>query len=228
MNHKFDKIIVISYVANWEKQKRISKLLKNLNIDFEFVYGIDAYNISNMKAIQFDDPANCIYNDLENGKYNDYYVHGISCCIAHLTAIELAYSQNCKNVLILEDDIFFNNDLNIVDTYLNNYPVDADVIQYGYINHSREHKNHNNRYNELYNKNDYLCNGTQCYAICNRKTMKIYLDHIKKHFMAIDQIHWIDNFVNLYNLNVYCAIEPICIDLNHIENISNLDKYKEI
>lgn len=225
MNHKFDKVIVISYVCNYSKQKRISKLLKKLKIDFEFVYGIDAYNISNIKAIDFDDPVNCWHNDLENGKYDAYYVHGISCCIAHLTAIELAYSQKCKNVLILEDDIFFNNDLNIVETYLTNYPEDSDVIQYGYINHSHEHENHNNKYNELYNKNDYLCNGTQCYAICNRKTMKIYLKHIKKHFMAYDQIHWIDNFVNLYKLNVYCAIQPICIDKKHVENIENIDNY---
>ena len=45
MNISFDKIYVISYVRNVQKQQKIKEYLNNIwNIDFEFIYGLMQMN----------------------------------------------------------------------------------------------------------------------------------------------------------------------------------------
>lgn len=80
-NKIFDKVYVISFVKNTNKQKQIQKFLKKLKIKFEFIYGIDSVqlqHIFNINNIHF-------MNDNTN-EYN-YNLSHISCNIAIIICI---------------------------------------------------------------------------------------------------------------------------------------------
>lgn len=209
----FDKVYIISFVFNSEKRKKISEYLINqLNIiNFEFIYGIDP-TISNIKDINIYD-SNMMY---EPYKFKDgysrndgYYMHDISCNLAHLTIYQLALSEGYEKILIIEDDALFVISNNIILEYFNNIPQDANIIYYGYIFMHGETQKYNNLYNKIIDDSHVLMAGMQCYAICNKETLKKLIEYQKQVFHPSDQ--YINDIIN----NCYISINSICIDPIH-------------
>ena len=50
---------------------------------------------------------------------------------SHLQIIKKCREENVKNVLILEDDVYFTNEILKLDEYINNVPSDWDFIYFG-------------------------------------------------------------------------------------------------
>lgn len=210
----FDKVYCISYCRNIEKQKNMRKVMKYLGIDFEFIYGADYSNmeIFKHKDFYFEGGAS---DDIDRNERFDYYTHFIGASYDHYTAIINAYESGANSVLIMEDDCKFYNDKQYINYYLNNYPKDADMIKYGCFSlfHIKENENINehNKY--------YLCNrdltidfmGCQMYGICNRETMKGYIDLQKNHFAGCDAMH-----LRLYDVKkdfkCYGLFYPLAVD----------------
>lgn len=49
METQFEKIYVLSLITNKDRQKFIKYQFNKLGIDFEFIYGVDYYNFSNIQ-----------------------------------------------------------------------------------------------------------------------------------------------------------------------------------
>lgn len=218
-NFIFDKVYIISYIKNIEKQNRITSILNNvLNINnFEFIYGIDMH-ISDIYKTTIWDTQHDKSFIIENNSSESYASHAISCGIAHFTAIQHAYYHNFNNCLIIEDDVLLYKNLDYVYKVLSYYPNNADIIQYGYIMWD---KDYNIKYDEFYNFGNWYA-GAQCYGICNNNTLyKIINNYLNKFYEA-------DNY-NLYNdMIIYNTNIPIFIDPSHQNNITdyiNLNNY---
>ena len=123
MNTIFDKIYVISFVKNNERREKIKKQFDILNIsNYEFIYGIDMYS---MKEFLYDHSKHNIYNNSI-----EYNIHGISCGLAHFTALQHAQVNEYNKILICEDDIQFINDLEYIEQMFNQYPKNVDIIKF--------------------------------------------------------------------------------------------------
>jgi hypothetical protein len=212
MKTVFDKIYVLSLITNRDRQEFIKHQMKELNIDYEFIYTID------YKKIKYDNLGNEI-------KYPVFFpdfdflddIAAYGCALAHYQAIFQAYEFGYNNVLVLEDDICFIKDKTIIENYLNNVPKDADFITYAprlidydeYIRYNTEYSNQND-FGYVLIPNDYtsLC-GAMMYGIMNRNIMKMYIDNQEKQLNSGDHIEGI--FENP-SIKRYASKEAICID----------------
>jgi GR25 family glycosyltransferase involved in LPS biosynthesis len=210
---KFDKVFVISYINNFEKRKIISKKLHDLGIKFEFIYGSNLYDIPQFRTVK----QLCTE---EQG--SDYNMHNISGSLAHLNAIEYAYNAGHNNVLIIEDDVLLYNNKDYILNCLNNYPKDADLIQYGWINFSC-FKSDKPFTLTTYTANDgwtldHYSPGAQMYALCNRETMKDYIESQHQHYSSADNIYIFKyDYENKYKK--YRVFPQLAIDYEHEREI---------
>lgn len=210
---KFDKVYVISYVHNIDKRKTISDKLQNLDItNFEFIYGYDFHNLGNFNDIRYKG------TDKPN---TSYYIHGVSCGLAHLTAVQLGYDSGANSILIIEDDVLFYKDKNFIIDCLSNYPEDADLIQFGYIDWNKQ------TFNNVFNKSFYR-SGTQMYALCNRNIMKRYIESQYNIFCSADNID-IFKYENNYDIksNIYIVYPQLAIDPLHNKHILTSEIYEQ-
>ena len=221
MNKFFDKIYVISLVSNKERQEFIKYQMNELGLEFEFIYGIDFDNLS------FDKNQNNIeYPDLCKEQFNLNNNRMYSCTIAHYQAVLQAYEFGYNNILIIEDDICFIKDKNLIEYYLNNIPKDADFITYAprfidldeiksFINIIENNKN--NKYIEIPN-DYYTLNGGMMIGIMNRKTMELYLNSQRSMFNTSD---WVNGIFRNSQIKRYTIYECICLDQYHIVKYNN-------
>lgn len=188
MNIPFDKIYVISYVCNIQKQQRIKEYLNNIwKVDFEFIYGIDTnslINIINYKNIDFID------RDKNEFVYD---IGHISCGIAHYTAIQHAYKHTYNSCLIIEDDTIFTDDLDYIEYCFNNMPKNADSCRFALTGNNYPLLNESN---DFWVKDTFYV-GAQCYSINNKDTMYQYINEMNIKFREAD-----DNYL-LHDKNVY-------------------------
>ena len=212
MKTVFDKIYVISLITNKDRQEFIKFQMKNLDIDYEFIYTI------NYKKIKYDNFGNEIKYPIffpEYAHLDDISTYG--CALAHYQAILQAYEFGYNNVLVLEDDICFLKNKKLIKKYLNNIPNDAEFITYTprfidyneFIRYNNENNNQNN-FGYVLIPNDYntLCGGMM-YGIMNRNIMKMYIDNQEQRLNVGDHIKGI--FENSI-IKRYASNEAIAID----------------
>lgn len=200
----FDKVYVISYVKNIEKQIKIKSVLNKLNIsNFEYIYGIDMHISNICETLIYDerDGKTFIIND---NIPESYCSHAISCGIAHLTALQHAYYSGLENCLIIEDDVLLYKNLEYVNNVLYNYPKNADVVQFGYILWENEF---NKKYDDYFNIGMWHA-GAQAYAICNRNALKKIIDKYLQIFYEADNYNLFSNLI-IYNTNIPIFLDPM-------------------
>ena len=223
MKTKFEKIYVVSVPSYKNRYNFVKQQLDDLGIDFEFVWGTDLGNINTdslgNKIIYpqlFEVQTNCTGKDF-------------SCTINHYNAVLQAYEFGYKNVLIMEDDICFIKDKNLIQQMLTEIPDDADFITYDprfcYQQDFESFEYNLKNCNSLYLKNepyDYkFMFGGILYAIMNRKTMKLYLDNQRKQLVMSDHVKGLFQKVSV---NKYIGAKCICTDQLNIQakfNIKN-------
>ena len=213
MKTQFEKIYVLSLITNHSRQEFIKHQMDDLGLEFEFIYGTAFYELTN-------DSDNHIINWPNVWPWKNLQASGRSfgCTISHYNAVSQAYYLGYNNVLILEDDICFLKDKNIVEYYLNNVPNDCDFITYDlrFIDNNDLHNfcdnndYHINKYLHIKNNIVTLCGG-MCYGLMNRDIMKLYLDNQNKQLFISDRvkdIFWTDDNSKIKR---YCATQ--CIGL---------------
>ena len=229
MKTKFEKIYVISLIYNKERQLFIKKQLNELGLEFEFVYGIDYFNI---KTDRFGNVIN--YPDLTLSTNGDEVVDHLDndkmygCGMSHYRAVLQAYELGYNNILIIEDDICFIKDINMINNYLNNIPNDADYVTYSsrfmepkeyqlFLKYQKIFYSDDPKFIKISNKYSTLC-GTMMYGLMNRKTMKLYLDNQHKRFCVPD---WINGIYKNPKIKRYTTLHAICLDQYHVLKYNN-------
>lgn len=214
MKIPFDKIYVISYIKNINKQHEIKTYLNKIwNVDFDFIYGIDVIgleNIFNLNKIHF-------YGN--NPNLQDYDKGHISCGIAHYTAIEHAYVNNYNSCLIIEDDTCFIDDLKYIEYCFNHTPKDADSCRFALTNRNIDIID---KYNDFWILNESFI-GAQCYSINNRLMMKQYIQCMNDFFREADDYTFFEN-KKVYQLKRLIGYDPYSIlnfyKINDLQNIT--------
>lgn len=151
----------------------------------------------------------------------DRYPSVFNCALEHYTIIKQAYLRGFENIMIMEDDLYFFNKINLENIF-NNLPKDADIIKYysivwdEAINMEEEYnqilnnfydffiKKLKNNVNETFFKvNNIETHFAGCYSL-NRKGMKYIINQHEKNGLQISDItlQCNNNMVNIYTLNI--------------------------
>lgn len=136
------------------------------------------------------------------------------CAYNHYSIIKQAYLRGVNSILILEDDIKFNDDNVIIKDIIDNMPNDYDVLKlyntnnYNWGNKSIDCKNY---FIKLDKTNFYnYSQSTLCYAL-SKKGMEVVINEYERSFMASDLI--LDNIrsndtINFYTLKINNFVKP--------------------
>lgn len=216
MKIPFSKVYVLSIPSFKSRYEFILKQLKDLEIPFNFNWGIDLGNINNDSlGYRIHYPQLFEYEQLCTGK-------DFSCSLNHYSAILKAYEFGYNSILIIEDDVCFIKNKKRIELFFNNIPQDADFVTFD-PRFSRQ--NDINQFNldisnnkELYIKDNGQYNfmfGGMMYAIMNRETMKLYLENQRKRFYMCDHVQGL--FMNV-KVNKYISSKCICTDQLNIQN----------
>ena len=211
MTTEFDQIYVITFVKNANRRKFMINQFDMLNIsNYNFIYGID---INSLQDLLFNSEKHAYY-----GNNLSYNIHGLSCGIAHLTALQHAQSHKYNKILICEDDIKFINDINYIKYLFNNHPKDADIIRFNTtLFNNINNIDKNLIVDNLYYDGIFFGNpaGATCYGIYNTETINNMIDsYIHKSIIA----DWLDKFDSY---KIYSTIKMPCIETTH----QKIDKY---
>jgi GR25 family glycosyltransferase involved in LPS biosynthesis len=194
-----------------DRLESVTKECENLNIKFERFPGI---NINNLSKNILDK-----YIPKEIQKYGPNGM--IGCGLSHLFVWKDAINKNYKNILVLEDDVFFTDDFN--EYFLNvikEVPEDYDILYLGYkdkiCNPPKDCS-----FNYVYKP--YFPLNLHAYIVSN-KGLKKLVNLINKIDYHID---WLINR-NIDKLNIYASKKKIVNQKYKNSNNSNLKKFPKI
>ena len=225
MKTQFEKIYVLSLITNHKRRKFIIDQFKYLDIQFEFIYGTDFYNLkydANNKQIK--------YPDVHINETHDFFRQSgdYGCTLSHYNGILFAYELGYNNILIIEDDICFIKDKNLIYKCINNIPDDADyvtwdprfIIYNDYV-YYKQFINNKNIYTNITNKlGNIPMIGGMMYGIMNRKSMEIYLNN-QRNSMKMSDLIGEFNVGNKY-IKKYVCNKCICAEqFNLLCNFKN-------
>lgn len=115
----------------------------------------------------------------------DIIMNKVACSLSHYYAVKTALDNNFKNILILEDDIIFDENLNL---NLNDIPDNCDILYLGgWIKHTKKDPN-------------YLQNKTQQYIKINNEFIKVW-GGFSYYLPTVESIY------NIYSLHQRCFID---------------------
>jgi glycosyl transferase family 25 len=204
-----------------DRLNKMTKECNKFNIKFQRFSGIDANNLSIKEKNKY--VTNFCQKYCTNGM--------IGCGLSHFKIYEDVIKNNYNNVLILEDDVYFDDNFhNILNDSLKELPKDYDILYVGSFGLSSKEINYDHNYllKLLSNKkkqnnsfNTIFCPefplGTHGYIVSNQGCKKI-LKNIKKINYHID---WQINLTNK-NLNIYATNEKIVYQHWEESNNSNM------
>ena len=232
MTSKFDKIYVLSLITNKDRQEFIKEQFSKLNLDFEFIYGIDFLNIrydALHTLIFYPEMFDSSWQSLNNDKMYDGRCKNFSCTLSHYMAVLYAYNLGYNNVLILEDDIALIKDSKLIEYYLNNIPEDADFVTWDprfltpleqkVIIKNLKNLDENDYWYHLDNNIKWLCGGMM-YGLMNRKSMELYLNNQRTSMHMSDHVY---GFFRYPTVKRYIAAKCICTDQYNLEKDFNYD-----
>lgn len=222
MKLPFDKIYCLHLVEAKERYVSILEECEKINLENK----IDFWYTTKKPINAFI--GNNIYT-LHDKYYNKYinqnkYTYGacFDCAYNHYSIIKQAYIRGLNTILIIEDDILFNDNVDLLNTIINNIPEDYDVLKL----YNTVYNKHNEitSYNDCFELIDehnykYYYHSTLCYAL-NRKGMEALINEYETNLVAADVA--LNNIrlnedINFYTLkaNLFCSPK------NFISNIVN-------
>jgi GR25 family glycosyltransferase involved in LPS biosynthesis len=205
-NLKFDTIIIISLKKSIERRKNAISESKKIGI------------------------SNIIILDAVDGIKENIDPH-IACTLSHIKAWNYVKSNNIKNYIIVEDDVFFLSK-NKWDLITKNLLLDPnwDIILFGYFGLCEYNKNYSltekilyklpyvgkelyrNKNNQKINKNIFIPEsplGLHCYTINNKSINKI-LNLFQNPFNLPDvMLNMYSNKINIYAVHPCLAYQNI-------------------
>lgn len=190
----FDKTIVINLDERQDRYDNFKKEISKFNIN-----NIERFSAIDGKKINNSNNFNLLPGEIG-------IIH------SHLEIIKLAIKEKLKNILILEDDVYFTDELFKLDEYMSLVPKDWDFIYFG----------GNHLYGqppELVNNKIIKLNYTvalQCIAINN--TMFEIIESILSNFKKQVDTH----YAELHNrFNSYCFYPSIAKQTPGFSDIQN-------
>lgn len=133
-----------------------------------------------------------LHTPFYNGIYkcNENVYSGVfNCSLEHYTIVKQSYLRGYNSILIIEDDIFFNEDINYIEDIFNNLPEDYDVIKfysmYVFNNYYIDQQNKISHVNKHFTNNIFGICSTKMYAL-SRNGMKMLIEKYDEAFNPSD------------------------------------------
>lgn len=231
MKLPFDKIYCLHLVESDERKKGVLNEIKKIQLENEVNFWYTTKK-----------PINTIIGESISGLHTEFYdkvrklvnpdIYGavFDCAYNHYSIIKQAYLRGFNNILIIEDDIHFNDDITLLNNIIENIPQDYDVLKLfndlnphilGVKRKGVELSNTDNKYFDLLNANDEYSKiyrgSTLCYGLSRigmSALITIYETEFMPSDMSLDVSYRLDNLgpdINFYTIkeNLFC--NP-CID----------------
>jgi glycosyl transferase family 25 len=154
----------------------------------------------------------------------------IGCALSHIEIYKRMIHDNIEHALILEDDVYFDQDLINIQKLIHKFPLNWDLILLGHHSaHSRikeslvslwYHKRLNNNYKLVrFAEKTY---GTYGYIISKSGATKL-LKELSMIVKPIDHYTGSDKLINLY------GVSPACVHINDLfTNSSNITASRQV
>jgi GR25 family glycosyltransferase involved in LPS biosynthesis len=122
MEKYVDNVYLINMDKDIERLKKVTKECKKFNINFERLSGVDPLKLSKKELDKY--VTKTCQNICPNGL--------VGCGISHMKIYEDALKNNYKNILVLEDDVYFDDELyEELDKAMSELPKDYDILYLG-------------------------------------------------------------------------------------------------
>ena len=122
MEKYVDNVYLINMDKDTERLEKVTKECKKFNINFERFCGVDPLKLSKKELNKY--VTQTCQNICPNGI--------IGCGISHMKIYEDAIKNNYKNILVLEDDVYFRDELyKELDEVMSELPEDYDILYLG-------------------------------------------------------------------------------------------------
>lgn len=215
INEYFDKVICINLAKRTDRWEEMQEQFKKHNLT---VMRFDAVDGNPME-----------WKD-DHFKFKKSSFSGAMGCLAsHLNVYTLAKTNGWKNVLIIEDDCDFIDNLNkMFDKSIKTLPIDWDMLYFGGVHETRGGKYTPEKFNQYFVKAKRIIT-TTCYAVnhtCYDKILNTILKD-KPAFLCP-----IDTYLGAYiqsDLNTYAYHPPIAWQRASHSDIQNAHRdYSEM
>lgn len=123
----FDHVCVITHCKSPQRQQLMKYQIHKIGAEdiTEFRYVDSMPNVFK----SFSDEI--FHNNRCNLEGNEYVNNNcLSCYLNHYWAIKTSYERGFNNVLILEDDVYFINNMNMIKQTFDNIPKDYKIIKF--------------------------------------------------------------------------------------------------
>ena len=122
MEKYVDNVYLINMDKDTERLEKVTKECKKFNINFERFCGIDPLKLSKKELNKY--VTQTCQNICPNGI--------IGCGVSHMKIYEDALKNNYKNILVLEDDVYFDDELyEELNKAMTELPEDYDILYLG-------------------------------------------------------------------------------------------------
>ena len=122
MEKYVDNVYLINMDKDTERLEKVTKECKKFNINFERFNGVNPLKLSKKELNKY--VSKTCQNICPNGI--------IGCGVSHMKIYEDALKNNYKNILVLEDDVYFDDELyEELNKAMTELPEDYDILYLG-------------------------------------------------------------------------------------------------
>ena len=167
MKKYVDNVYLINMDKDTERLIKVTKECKKFNINFERFSGVNPLKLSKKELNKY--VTQTCQNICPNGI--------IGCGVSHLKIYEDALKNNYKNILVLEDDVYFCDELyEEIDNAMKELPEDYDILYLGCFGWCDKKQIYNLDLNLLYHLYTYFLSKfkSKCKNECEKKLNNNY------------------------------------------------------
>ena len=130
INSYFDFIYILTIERAKDRQEKIKTNLKGLN--FTFFYGVDKKDLK-LETLEKDNIYSTKLDKMQNRYSKPMNLGYIACSLGHKYIYEDMVKNDYNRILILEDDVVFNNDgINLFEQIISELPEDWELLYLDY------------------------------------------------------------------------------------------------
>ena len=222
-NNYVDHIYTISFTKNYpERINKLDKELEFLDIKDSGIYSI-FYNIQSPLPFY-----KLMYNNMNHSVSAENYGEYVPKTFAHYKCIREAYELHYDHIMILEDDVVFLKNKELIKEYLDNIPEEYDLILLAHYGEQTVYNRINGYYHMLCNTVNgifYPAFGASMYLM-SYEGMEKWLNRFENvQFTCID---WWQIGYDPDNDKLYKSVEQLSIQYNDKYALPNSYSYIDL
>ena len=189
MKFPFEKIFCLHLAEDVDRYNNINSIIKHFNIEDQFEYWWTC------KKSPINNPIGNNMDNLKDGYYENkiktnpnVYGNVFDCAYNHYSIIKQAYLRGLNSILIIEDDIQFTRNDEILSNLFEMMPKDYNIIKFYYSFDMNKEKLKTIKYVDKSDPHFYNYDfSTLCYAL-SKEGMRIMIEEYENNFRSADVV----------------------------------------